>query len=291
MALVNTQRLKRIAAIHDLSGLGKCSLTVALPVISASGVECACIPTALLSTHTGEFGGFTFRDLSDELLPIAEHWRSEGIAMDGIYTGYLASPEQEELLEKAIDVLADRDTLIITDPVMADNGAYYSKLDDRMCSAFRRLCARADIITPNITEASLLTGLPYREYPYEEGYIRSLLGGLADIGPRVVAITGVRPDGKTVGTVALDRRTGELSSAFRPLRDGMFYGTGDLFASSFAALIVRGADTQTALSAACSLVGESIDNTIKRASPRRLGVDFETALPGYIKTVAQIFGD
>ena len=151
--------LKRIAAIHDLSGLGKCSLTVALPVISATGVECACIPTAVLSTHTGEFTGWTFRDLSDDMLPIARHWQRIGARIDGVYSGYLASPEQVGLLAQTLDCIAAPDTLVVIDPVMADNGSYYSKIDDRMCAAFRRLLSRADVITPNVTEAALLAGL------------------------------------------------------------------------------------------------------------------------------------
>ena len=120
--------LKRIAAIHDLSGLGKCSLTVALPVISATGVECACIPTAVLSTHTGEFTGWTFRDLSDDMLPIAHHWQCIGARIDGVYSGYLASPEQAQLLAQTLDCIAAPDTLVVIDPVMADNGSYYSKI-------------------------------------------------------------------------------------------------------------------------------------------------------------------
>lgn len=135
--------LKRIAAIHDLSGLGKCSLTVALPVISATGVECACIPTAVLSTHTGEFTGWTFRDLSDDMLSIAHHWQRIGVRIDGVYSGYLASPEQAQLLAQTLDCIAAPDTLVVIDPVMADNGSYYSKIDDRMCAAFRRLLSRA----------------------------------------------------------------------------------------------------------------------------------------------------
>ena len=117
--------LKRIAAIHDLSGLGKCSLTVALPVISATGVECACIPTAVLSTHTGEFTGWTFRDLSDDMLSIAHHWQRIGVRIDGVYSGYLASPEQAQLLAQTLDCIAAPDTLVVIDPVMADNGSYY----------------------------------------------------------------------------------------------------------------------------------------------------------------------
>ena len=123
--------LKRILAVHDLSGVGKCSLTVALPVISAAGVECACMPTAVLSTHSGDFYGFTKHDLSGELLPMAEHWKREGVRFDGIYTGYLASPAQAAVVEQIIDQLAGPDTLIVVDPVMADNGKLYAGFDNK----------------------------------------------------------------------------------------------------------------------------------------------------------------
>ena len=135
-------RLKRIAAVHDLSGLGKCSLTVALPVISAAGVECACIPTALLSTHTGEFTGWTLRDLTDEMLPIARHWKRTGAQFDGVYTGYLANPAQAQTLEQVIDLISNPETTLIVDPVMADNGSYYSNMGEEMCAAFRHLIRR-----------------------------------------------------------------------------------------------------------------------------------------------------
>lgn len=279
--------LKRIVAIHDLSGLGKCSLTVALPVVSASGVECACIPTALLSTHTGEFTGWTRRDLSGEMLPIARHWKSVGAAFDGIYTGYLASPEQGALVEQVIDTVADEGTMIIVDPAMADNGEYYAGFDDAMCEAHRRLCARADVITPNITEAALLAGVPYRAAPHDRDYLETLMACLASLGPRVVAITGVRPRSGGIG-YAVRCPEGEffrISAA----RDGMFYGTGDLFASAFSALLVRGAGVESALPAAAALVEESVRRTEARGTPRRFGVDFEGALPAYLQAVNRIF--
>jgi len=283
------ENLKRIAAIHDLSGFGKCSLTVALPVISASGVECSCMPTALLSTHTGGFTGFTFRDLSGEMLPIARHWKNEGIGFDGIYSGYLASASQEKTLEEIIDILAGEKTRIIVDPVMADNGKYYSQLGDEMCGAFRSLCGRAHIITPNITEAALLTGLPYSEGPHSEEYLRELFSGLSALCRGVIAITGVRPDHKNVGVCALNTLTGEKCLCVRPARAGVFYGTGDIFASAFASLILRGAGLGEAAETAISLVGDSIDRTAARSTPRRNGVDFEGALPAYIERVAALF--
>jgi len=285
---LNLQPLKRIAAVHDLSGFGKCSLTMALPVISACGVECACIPTALLSTHTGEFKNFRITDLSGEMVPIADHWRAEGIAFDGIYSGYLASPEQEKQLEQVIDRLAGENTLIIVDPVMADNGEYYHNFDERMCASFRRLCRRAAVITPNITEAALLTGMDFREGVHEESYVTALLEGLAAICPGTVVITGVRPDAGRVGAVARDA-SGARSEAFRPVHPGIFYGTGDLLASSLAALLVRGAPADKALQASVALVGDSIERTFRRGTIRRFGVDFEGALPEHIRRVEDIF--
>ena len=285
------KELKRIAAIHDISGFGKCSLTVALPVISASGVECACMPTALLSTHTGGFKDFTFRDLSDEMLPIARHWKAEGIEFDGIYSGYLASAKQAEMLEEIIEILASPTTKIIVDPVMADNGSYYSKLGHEMCLAFRGLCRKADIITPNITEAALLSDMPYREGPHDEKYLSSLVDGLRGLCSGIIAVTGVRPDNDSVGVYALDTETGENCLCVRKAKEGVFCGTGDIFASSFAALMLRGASLKDAAETAISLVGDSIDRTVERATPRRSGVDFEGALPSYIRRVSELFGE
>ena len=281
--------LKRIAAIHDLSGLGKCSLTVALPVISATGVECACIPTAVLSTHTGEFTGWTLRDLTDDLLPIAHHWKRTGATFAGVYSGYLASPEQAETLERIFALLVGPETLTVVDPVMADNGSYYSNLDDRMCSAFRRLIAHADVVTPNVTEAALLAGLAYEPEKHSSAYLQALFDALRVLGPRIVTITGVRPETGVIGNVAFDCRTGEAFSCMRPAHSGVFYGTGDLFAASLAALLVRGAPLQKALETATLLTDDSICRSLCHDTPRRFGVDFEGALPQYIRRVEEIF--
>ena len=281
-------RLKRIAAVHDLSGLGKCSLTVALPVISATGVECACIPTALLSTHTGEFTGWTLRDLSDAMLPIASHWKSTGAQFDGVYTGYLANPAQTHTLEKVIDVISGADTMLIVDPVMADNGSYYSNMGEEMCAAFRHLIRRADVITPNITEAALLTGMQYTPDGHDEDYLRSMFDALSSLGPHVITITGIRANGM-IGNVAFDSETGEIFRALRPMHEGLFYGTGDIFASSLAALLVRGASLQSALEIATSLTDDSIARSLRHDTPRRFGVDFEGALPAYMDRVRNLF--
>ena len=277
--------LKRIAAIHDLSGLGKCSLTVALPVISATGVECACIPTAVLSTHTGEFTGWTFRDLSDDMLPIARHWQREGVRIDGIYSGYLASPEQAELLAQTIDCIAAPDTLVIVDPVMADNGIYYSQIDDRMCAAFRRLLSRADVITPNITEACLLTGLEYRE-THDDSYIRTLLERLLALGARTAILTGVRTEPGRVGVACMDA-AGAVSQCSAPYVPAVFYGTGDLFASTCAGALTLGWSVHDAMELASAYVADTIAETRREPDARWYGVSFEATIPQLLRRMAQ----
>jgi len=280
-------RLKRIAAIHDLSGVGKCSLTVALPVISAAGVECACVPTAILSTHTGEFTDFVFRDLSDMLLDVAKHWKSCGIEFDGIYSGYLASPAQAEIVARIIDLLSDGEPKIIIDPVMADNGVFYSHLDGGMTDAFRTLARKADLLTPNITEAALLAGLPYLPPPHGESYISDLFGGLFALGAKSVAVTGICPsDGAVANAVCRPGKTPLYE--VRPLRDGLFYGTGDIFASAMAAALVRGIDEGGALKIATRLVDAAVRNTVRRGTPRRLGVDFESVLGDFAEMIDQL---
>ena len=283
------ERVKRIAAVHDISGCGKCSLTVALPVVSATGVECSCIPTALLSTHTGEFTGWTRRDLTDQMLPIARHWHSLGIRFDGIYSGYLASTAQERVLEEVYDLIAGEDTLIVCDPAMADNGSYYAGFGHDMRDTFRRLCARADVITPNITEAALLSGEEYRPAPHSGEYIERIFEGLSALGPRIIAVTGVHTGAGEIGTVVLERESARRYSAMRPELGGVFYGTGDIFASAFAALLTRGAPVGTALELASSLVADSIEYTYRQGTPRRDGVAFELALPDYVRRVAETF--
>lgn len=281
--------LKRILAIHDMSGVGKCSLTVALPVISAAGVECSCLPTALLSTHSGDFYGFTKRDLSDELLPIAQHWKREGVRFDGIYTGYLASAQQVELIEQILNLLATPETMLIVDPVMAENGKYYSGFDGEMCAAFRRLCTRADIITPNMTEAAFLTGHAYHPGTVTESEVESLLNALCALGTGVAAITGVLLENGEIGNAVRDTKSGKICFSTRKMHGGVFYGTGDIFASALSALLVRGAPIESALELATALVEGSIARSVLRGGDRRFGVDFEGALPEFLRSVQTLF--
>lgn len=281
--------LKRIAAIHDLSGFGKCSLTVALPIVSATGVECACIPTALLSTHTGGFTDWTLKDLSDEILPIARHWHSVGVEFDGIYSGYLASPAQGELLAAAIDEIRGENTRVFVDPAMADNGRYYANLDERMTACFRKLIGKADVITPNITEACFITGTYYVAGGYGWDFVESLLDKLLAMGPGIAAITGVTSPEGTVGIAAKNAGTGEVFRVMGVAHEGTFHGAGDVFASAFVALLTRGAELRDALELAQELTAASIQRTEAHATPRHFGMDFEGALPEYIEKVNRLF--
>ena len=220
---------------------------------------------------------------------MARHWHSIGMPFDGIYSGYLASPAQVELLGRVIDELAGPETLIVCDPAMADNGRYYAGLGDGLRDAFRALFARAHVVTPNITEAALLTGEEYRPAPHDAEYVDKLFCGLERLGPKVAAITGVHPSDKDIGIVVRDFSTGESFAAMAPALHGVFYGTGDIFASAFAALLVRGAGAGRALEAASALVRESIERSFRRDTPRPWGVDFEGALPAYVRRVEAIF--
>lgn len=282
-------KLPRMAAIHDLSGLGKCSLTVALPIVSATGVECCCIPTALLSTHTGGFTGWTFTDLSGDIVPIAEHWHELGVSFDAIYSGYLASEAQGELLTQAIDLLRGDNTLVIVDPAMADNGRYYANLGDGMAECFRKLIKKSDIITPNVTEACFLTGSDYRPGPHSMEFITGLIDKLSELGPKFVAVTGVSLEKGRVGIVARDNRSGKLSAVMNTALEGTFHGSGDVFASAFAALLTRGANLDDALRYAEDFVTAAIERTALRATPRHYGLDFEGALGEYVRKIEKLF--
>ena len=172
--------MKRIASIQDISCLGRCSQTVALPVVSAMGVECAILPTAVLSAHTS-FPGFVCTDLTEQLLPAARHWKAQGVHFDALYTGYLASERQVAVVLELLELLAEEDTLLFVDPAMADHGRLYAGFGEHFPARMAQVVARAQITVPNITEACLMTGMDYRE-TYDEAYIRQLLQGVAALG-------------------------------------------------------------------------------------------------------------
>lgn len=269
--------MKRIVTLQDVSCIGKCALTVALPVISAMGVETAVIPTALLSAHS-VFPDFTFMDLTDQIGPIARHWKSQDLRFDAIYTGYLGSQRQVEVVSDFFDAFKTEDNFIFVDPAMADQGRLYTGFDMDFAAAMTRLCRKADIIDPNITEACFMTGMPYRE-TYDERYVRRLMDRLTDLGAKTVVLTGVSLEPGKTGVVGMDTATGKTYHYFHPQFKGQFHGTGDIFSSSVVGALMNGRSLDESLRIAANFTYESIRQTAMDETSSWYGVAFEKALP------------
>lgn len=274
---------KRVLAIHDISCFGRCSLTVALPIISSAGLECTVIPTAVLSTHTGGFTGFTYRDLTEDIVPVVDHWETLGIGFDAIYTGFLGSFEQIDIVSGVIDRLRRKDTLVAVDPCMADNGVLYTVFPPDFPKGMRKLCEKADVIMPNITEACLLLGEKYREGPYTRQWIEGLLEKLGKIGSGKVILTGVHFDDKDLGAAAYDSKTGKIEYAFHGIIPGYYHGTGDVFGSAAVAALMTGSDLGKANRIAVDFTAGSIQRTRTAGTDIRFGVNFEAGLKKLIK--------
>ncbi|MCM1165268.1 MAG: pyridoxamine kinase [Lachnospiraceae bacterium] len=270
--------MKRIATIQDFSCVGKCSLTVALPIISAAGIECCGIPTAVLSNHTG-FPSFYSRDLTEDIPKICGQLGVHGIAFDAISTGYIASISQMSLIEGFIREFRREKTLVFVDPVMGDYGRLYSQITPQYAEKMRGLCAHADIITPNLTEAYMLLGRAYSNDPDEEE-LRGLLRGLSELGAETVVITGIQR-GDEIGCAALCG--GELLEAYAQRRDVRCSGTGDIFSSALLSAILREKGFERALEVAVEFVGEAARLTAADPDRPFYGVNFERALPYLIK--------
>ena len=279
------QAQKRLLAIHDISCVGKCSLTVALPILSAAGMECSVLPTAVLSTHTGGFTGYTFRDLTQDIDPICKHWKSLNLRFDGMYTGYLGSFEQLELVSGIFDSLAGEDTLLVVDPVMGDNGALYPLFDAEFAKGMAGLCAKADLIVPNLTEAAYMLGEEYRDGPYTDDYLAGVARRLSALGPRQVVLTGICLDDAHLGAAVYDRGTDRLEYAMEDRIEGYYHGTGDVFASALVGAIHRGLSLRDAAQAAVDFTVASIRRTKEEGTDIRYGVNFESNLPLYMKSI------
>lgn len=274
---------KRIAAVHDISCVGRCSLTVALPVLSAAGFDTGVLPTAVLSTHTGGFNDFTYRDLTSDIEPITSHWKSLGLRFDAFYSGFLGSFEQIELVSNLFDEFKDSDTLILVDPVMADNGALYPVYSSDMALGMIKLCQKADIIVPNLTEAAFLLGEEYAGDNYDRAYIEDILFRLSALGPKKVVLTGVSYDDESLGAVCFDSETGNIDYAFNKKNPSIFHGTGDVFASSLLAGIMHGFSLVESAQIAVDYTYECIRLTENMKQERRYGVCFEMAIPYFLK--------
>ncbi|MDR0686879.1 MAG: pyridoxamine kinase [Dysgonamonadaceae bacterium] len=281
------KRLKRVVAIHDISGFGKCSLTVALPIISAAGIECTVLPTAVLSTHTGGFSGFTYRDLTEDISSIADHWKSLGVEFDAIYSGFLGSFEQLHLIEGFFDTFRTDDNLILVDPVMADNGELYKIFTPEFAVGMRRLCGKADVIVPNMTEAALLLGERYDPGPYDKAYIENIMRRLHGIGPKKIVLTGVFPDERQLGAASYDSVTGEVSFAYAERITGYYHGTGDVFGSVLLSALLNGFTLHEATSVAVRFTESAIRKTADEGTDVRFGVNFEQTIPELLKDLGR----
>lgn len=268
--------MKRIVTLQDISCVGGCSITVALPVISAMGVECGILPTAVLSTHT-MFKNFTCKDLSDQIAPIADAWNQEHISFDGIYTGYLASAGQCTQVCEFFDRFSTPDNLILVDPAMADNGSLYPAFDEYFPKAMASVCGKADVILPNLTEACLLTDTPYKT-AYDSAYIWNLLKKLLALGCKTAVLTGVSFEEGKLGVVYLNQE-GQRFSYFTRHCPRSYHGTGDLYSSTVLGGIMRGLDLGSALALAADFVVACIEATAVSDSPRWYAVEFESRIP------------
>ena len=270
-------RQKRVLAVHDISCVGRCSLTVALPVLSAMGFETSILPTSILSTHTGGFEGYTYRDLSADMNPVADHWRALGLRFDAIFTGWLGTHRHVENLAHLLEAVGQGAELI-ADPVMGDNGRLYATLDGDYVDAMRRFCGRAELLLPNITEAAILTGTEYPYPGYNRAWVADMLKRLIDLGPRVAVLTGVSLQPGRIGAAAMDRYAGRMicyDDAFIP---GMWHGAGDVFASALIGAHLLGTPLDKALRLAVRFTARCIRRTRDAGTDERLGLQFEPEL-------------
>ncbi len=268
----------RVAAIHDMSGFGRCSLTVAIPILSAMGVQCCPLPTAFLSTHTGGFEGFTFLDMTDELPKVSAHWKSLGLDFQAIYSGFLGSERQIGMVADFIRDFRSPGAIVVVDPVMGDHGRIYQTYTPAMCAGTVRLAEQADVITPNLTEAALLLGVPYESLPSDGDGCRKIVEKLSLDGRRSVVLTGASVTPEQTGAMCYDARTGRTEAVQTRRVPREFHGTGDVFASVLTGALVKGRSLTEAAWEAAEFVRACAERTVRERLPMREGVDFEPLL-------------
>ena len=273
---------KKILTIQDISCVGQCSLTVALPILSACGMETCILPSAVLSTHTAGFSGFTFRDLTDDMPAIQEHWKKENIKFKAIYTGYLGSIKQIDYVRDILKTMGTDDCVRIVDPAMADNGQLYSIFNQDYVEAMKVLCGEADILVPNITEACFLTDEEYKE-TYDEGYICNLVEKLKALGAKTVVLTGVSYESGKTGVVVYENGKMEYYKHNKIAKGS--HGTGDIYASAFVGALMNDKSVYEAAKIAADYTVKCIINTQGDAD-HWYGAKFETALGDLMKMLA-----
>ena len=275
---------KRVLTIQDISCVGQCSLTVALPVLSSCGVETAILPSAVLSTHTGGFEGYTFRDLTDDMMFIAAHWQKENIMFDTVYSGYLGSARQIDYVIEITKRLLKEGGYSIVDPAMADNGKLYYGFNLAFVEEMKKLVFSSDICIPNITEACFLTDTEYKEN-YDQQYTYSIVDKLSQAGAKTIVLTGVSYDEDTTGVLILENG---IKSYYRHKKiDKKYHGTGDIYSSAFTGALNRGKSVYESAKIAADFVVKCIENTIDDES-HWYGVKFEPVLYQLSKEVLDL---
>lgn len=269
-----TVSYKKILTIQDISCVGQCSLTVALPILSACGLETCILPSAVLSTHTAGFSGFTFRDLTEDMPLIKKHWEKEGIKFDGIYTGYLGSVKQIGYVKDILDTMGTDGAIRIVDPAFADNGKLYPIFNQEYVDAMKTLCPSADVLVPNITEACFLANFEYKE-EYDQTYIKALLTSLSKLGCSTIVLTGVGYKKDKTGVVVY--RDGKIDYYEHDRISKGCHGTGDIYASAFTGALMNDKDIFDCAKIAADYTLKCIINTQGDVS-HWYGAKFETAL-------------
>ncbi len=281
------EKQKRLVSINDISGFGRCSLTVASPIISSCGIECVCMPTAVLSTHTGGFSGYSYRDLTDDLPKITEHWKSINLQFDAIYSGFLGSFQQIEIVKDFIKNFKNKNNIFIADPCMADLGKMYVLFNDVFAKEMTSLCALADIILPNITEACFMTDTEYKDGIHTKEYIENLLNKLLDLGVQNVILTGVSFKENEIGAACMgkDRKPYYYFNEKIPEN---YHGTGDVFASAFCGAFLNDFSLYESMCIAVRYTYDCIKRTLKSSPETHYGVDFERGIPYLLKELNKI---
>ncbi len=276
---------KKLLTIQDISCVGQCSLTVALPIISACGIETAILPGAVLSNHTAPgYSGWTFRDLTDEMPGILQRWNQENIQFDAFYTGYVTQTQIPHIID-IMTQAAKPGALKIVDPAMADNGKLYAGFGSDFPAQMAKLCNGADYILPNLTEASFLLGRPYVGDNYDQAYIEDICRGLVQMGAKNVVLTGVSFDKAKLGAAVYHGADNKFEYYFNEKQNAFFHGTGDVFASAFAGAMMRGKTAIEAAAIAADFVVEAIKRTMDDMTDHWYGVKFEKAIPSLVRAL------
>lgn len=272
---------KSALAIHDISCVGRCSLTVALPILSAMGINTGVLPTAILSTHTGGFDNFTYRNLTSDIHNIENHFNSLDLSFDALYSGFLGSVDQIEKVASVFNSCSKEDSVILVDPVMGDHGKLYSVYDESMIEHMKKLCSKATIITPNLTEAAFLVGEKYEEFEHTIEYIHTILEKLSAMGSFKIVLTGISFNQNEIGACVYEE--GHIEYIHTQKINRVYPGTGDIFSSVLLGGILNDFSLIKSVKLAVDYTYESIKNTTK--GDLRYGVSFEKTIPFLIQEV------